>query len=122
MSDSVHGNDRSLLQIVGFACVLAAVAGNHFYPDWGRAILLSTVAFVGPAVLWRKYWGSWWFWGPMVVCLLLAHLLLLAQFRVLLNNQNVSAFFLCAAGEALLLYALLSVPILVFCNRTDDRG
>jgi hypothetical protein len=121
MSDSVHGNDRSLLQIVGFACVLAAVAGNHFYPDWGRAILLSTVAFVGPAVLWRKYWGSWWFWGPMV-CLLLAHLLLLAQFRVLLNNQNVSAFFLCAAGEALLLYALLSVPILVFCNRTDDRG
>ena len=120
MSASAYGHDRLLLQIVGLACVLAAVAGNYFYPDWGRTILLSTVVFAGPTVLWRKYWGSWWFWGPMI-CLLLAHLLFLAQIRALLNNQNISGLFLLAAGEAVLISALISVPILVFCSHTGDQ-
>jgi hypothetical protein len=121
MSASANGYDRSLLQIVGFACVLVAVAGNHFYPDWGRAILLSTVVFAGSIVLWRKYWGSWWFWGPMIG-LLLIHSLLLAQLRALLNSQNISSVFLCAAGEVLLISALMSVPLVVFCSKPDDRG
>ncbi len=120
MPASTNGHDRSLLQIVGLACVLAAVAGNYFYPDWARTIFLSILVFTGPTVLWRKYWGSWWFWGPLI-CLLVAHLLLLAQIRVLLNHQNISGLFLLAAGEVVLISALISVPVLA-CSNTGDRG
>src|SRR3984893_19222198 len=101
--------ERWLLRVIGAICVVTAVTANHFFPEWGRTVLVSTFVFGGLVVMWRRYWGRWWFWGT-ISSLLIVHVLFLQQIRAVLNSQSVFGLFFLAAAEAMVIAAALSVP------------
>jgi hypothetical protein len=120
-STAVHDNsvaERRLLRVLGFFCMVIAVTGNHFFPDWGRTILVSTFVFVGLAFVWRRHWARRWFWGTLI-SLLIVHLLFVHQIRAVLNSQGILGLFLVAAGEAIVIAAVLSVPIYLFSHKNS---
>ena len=110
------GLDRWLLRTIGLLCILGAVMANHYFPGWGRTILVTTFVFIGLTVMWRRYWKQWWFWGT-ILSLLIVHIILLPEIRTLLNGQNILGSFLVAAGEAVLISAILSLPMGLFSKK-----
>jgi hypothetical protein len=112
--------ERWLLRTIGVLCLVAATAGDHFCPAWGRTILASTFIFIGLPFVLRRYWTRWWFWGT-IVSVLIVHMLLLQQIRALLNSQNIFGFFLLAASEAMIVAAILSLPISLSSDRNSSQ-
>jgi len=108
--------ERWWLRLIGLGCAAAALVTNHFYPDWGRATLISALVFVGLLFIWRHYWGNWWFWGTMTA-VAVVHALFLQSIRDLLNSQNIFGLFVLGVLEALIISFIMSVPIHLFSSK-----
>lgn len=114
------GGERWLLRTIAVLCTVAALTGDYFFPAWGRTILVSTFVFTGVPFVLRRYWTHWWFWGT-IISVLIVHILLLQPIRALLNSQSILGLFLLAASEAMIVAAILSLPISLFSDRNSSR-
>ena len=74
---------------------------------------------MGLLFIWRRYWGKRWFWGTMLT-VAVVHFILLKQIHDLLNRQNIIGMFSLAVIEALIISAVMSVPIHFFAKETVD--
>ena len=110
---------RAQMLLVGFACIVVAEMGNHFFPDWGRVILLSTLAFGGATTVMRCFWAYWWFWTVDAV-LLIVHLFFLRRIQALLGHQNISELLLLAAAEGFVIAMILWLTSACFALAQPD--
>lgn len=88
-----------------FAAVLVALITDHFFPGWGRPVVLTLAIFGTIIGFGRPYWGKR-FWLTIAASFLL-HLLLIRYFRTAVNGIPMPVLFLFAIAEIVAICAAM---------------
>lgn len=105
-SDERH--ESSFLRWLLIASAVAAgIVADHFFPGWGRAVVLTISIFVCLVAFCRAVWGLT-FWA-IVLGLLALHLVLIGRFHSQLESLTLPDAFIAAVVEIIAIAIVLGI-------------
>ncbi len=113
MSAKLHQNAQAetesksswLKWVLGAGAIVIALMTDHFFPGWGRPVVLTLAIFGTTIGFGKPYWGRP-FWAAIAASCAL-HVPLVLYFRPTINHLPMPVLFVFAAIEILVICAVM---------------